>query len=107
MEFLAPPANTNKKAEPGSPGIFSSSSAGIESEGTSIANEAKIEKSRQELKLKRKMKRKLKMANLEEFEFDDFQGNPTKFSELYDYIGPLGAGGFSFVVHAVDKATGA
>lgn len=39
-------------------------------------------------------------------EFEDSEGNTTRFEDYYDYHKFLGCGSFGFVVSAVDKNTG-
>mmetsp|Transcript_10514 Transcript_10514/g.7850 ORF Transcript_10514/g.7850 Transcript_10514/m.7850 type:complete len:91 (+) Transcript_10514:2-274(+) len=60
----------------------------------------------EELQLRKLMRKKLQTTSIPDLEFEDLEGNFTKFHELYDYRKFLGAGSFGFVVSAVELETG-
>ena len=60
----------------------------------------------EEMKLRKLMKQKLQTTSIPALEFEDYEGNVTRFRELYDYCKFLGAGSFGFVVSAVSIKTG-
>lgn len=66
-----------------------------------------IEKTYQEIKLLKEMKKKFKTTRIESLVFVDMM-DPSieyKFSDFYKYIENLGAGSFGFVVSAIDITT--
>eukprot|EP00347_Sterkiella_histriomuscorum_P022213 403331274 len=72
------------------------------------SNEAKalVGKPMEEIRLRKLMKQKLQTTSIPKLDFDDHEGNSTKFEEIYDYHKFLGCGSFGFVVSAIDKASG-
>jgi hypothetical protein len=72
------------------------------------SNEAKalVGKPIEEIKLRRLMKQKLQATSIPDLDFEDIEGNVSKFSDFYDYHKFLGSGSFGFVVSAIDKESG-
>jgi serine/threonine protein kinase len=52
------------------------------------------------------IKEKLKVTKIPKLKLADDVGNTINFNQLYEYQQFLGAGGFGFVVQAVEKKTG-
>lgn len=61
---------------------------------------------RNEDKLSKQMERKLKVSQITQICFEESDGTETPFSELFEFRASIGAGGFGFVVAALDKSTG-
>ena len=66
-----------------------------------------IEKSQDEIRLLKEMKKKFKTTNISELRFIDLKDAKVskKFSDFYEYKYSLGAGSFGFVVAAKDLET--
>lgn len=52
------------------------------------------------------MERKLKVSQITEICFEESDGTETPFNELFEFRTSIGAGGFGFVVAALDKSSG-
>ena len=52
------------------------------------------------------MEKKLNVTQITEIWFEESDGTETQFNELFEYRASIGAGGFGFVVAALDKSTG-
>lgn len=57
-------------------------------------------------KLKRDMVRMLAVTDIQNIIFEENDGTEIPFTDLFDYRTSIGAGGFGFVVAALDKHTG-
>ena len=54
----------------------------------------------------RKWNSKLGVSSIKKICFEDNEGNEVPFNELFEFRASIGAGGFGFVVAALDRSTG-
>ena len=69
-------------------------------------NKTSTNLTRDEGKLSKQMERKLKVSQITEICFEESDGTETPFNELFEFRTSIGAGGFGFVVAALDKSSG-
>lgn len=65
-----------------------------------------VGKPMEEIRLRKLMKEKLQTTSIPKLEFEDAEGNFSRFEDYYDYHKFLGCGSFGFVVSGIDKFTG-
>ena len=56
--------------------------------------------------MRKLIKEKLRVTKIPKLKLEDDVGNRMSFNDLYEYQNFLGAGGFGFVVQAVEKQSG-
>ena len=54
----------------------------------------------------KELKRKLKITNIDQIQFEEADGTVTRFGDKYEFVKNLGFGAFSFVVQAVELVSG-
>ena len=57
-------------------------------------------------KLSKQMQKMLGVSDITTIHFEEGDGSETPFTDLFEFRKSIGAGGFGFVIAALDKSTG-